>query len=157
VEVHSGGCGPEFTRLAEAEAGAYGVCLHRSAEYLTWRFREDPTVGHEILTARCDGRLVAYAVLTVRAETATLTDLFGVRDGRIIASLVETTVKRAGERECGTVSVSLLESDEWIGMFRELGFVPRGSSHVIVAPSDNVTGDRVVDTRLFLMQGDRDS
>jgi GNAT superfamily N-acetyltransferase len=159
VDVHSGPCGEEFTRLAEAEAAAYGVCLHRSAEYLNWRFRDDPTVGHDIVTARCEGRLVAYAVLTVRAGTATVTDLFGVRDRRILASLTETTVSRAAERKCETVTVSLLESDDWIGMFRELGFVLRGSSEVVVAPSESSSGDRVLDppTRVFLMQGDRDS
>jgi hypothetical protein len=159
IDLHGGLCGNEFTQLAEGEGSAYGVCVHRSAAYLNWRYRSDPTVGHEILTARTGGRLVGYSILTVRGETATLTDLFGVRDRRVLALLAEAAVRRATEHHCSTVVVSLLESHPWTNMFRGLGFVPRDSSHFMLVASAGSTARQVVEApaRLFLMHGDRDS
>jgi hypothetical protein len=159
IERHAGPCGDEFTRLADSEAAAYGVCVRRSAAYLNWRYRADPTVGHEILTARSEGRLLGYVVLTVRADTGTLTDLFGVRDRRILAALADAAVRRASERKCASVVVSLLDTHPWMRMFRGLGFVARDSNHFMLVPSSSSAAGQVVErpARLFLMYGDRDS
>ncbi len=159
LALHEGPCGDEFSRLAEAESQSYGVCLKRSAAYLNWRYRENPTARHQILTARLDGDLVGYAVFTDGAEDATLVDLFGTQDRRVLMALVHATAVSARNRGCATMSVSLLDSHPWVAMFRKLGFVPRESSPLVLSTSADSTLNSVVTAPagLFLTYGDRDS
>jgi hypothetical protein len=159
VDFHRGACGPEFSALAEAESAGYGVCLKRSADYLNWRYRDNPTARHEILTARRGGRLAGFAVFTHDASTATLVDLFGVREPAVLSALVRGAVAVARGRGCATLNVSLLDSHPWVAMFRRLGFRPREASPVVVnaAPESTVTRALAGQTDLFLMFGDRDS
>jgi hypothetical protein len=159
IAPHHGPCGEEFSRLWEAEAVNYGVCLERTPDYLNWRYRENPTAHHEILTARRQDRLVGYAVFTAQGQSALLVDLFGSQDEDILPALAQAVSDLARRRGCTSLSVSLLDSHPWTGMFRKLGFVPRESSPLIVSSVPDATGHALlsVPADLFFMSGDRDS
>jgi hypothetical protein len=159
VALHEGPFGEEFSRLAESESGWYGVCVKRTASYLDWRYRDNPVEPHEILTARLQGRLVAYVVFTCNRDHATVVDLFGTPEPSVLRPLIRATAAIARGRGSMTLSVSLLESHPWAEMFGKLGFVTRESSPFVVARGDGrlSTGAAPEPFKVFVMYGDRDS
>jgi hypothetical protein len=159
IVLHEGWCGEEFSLLARDVGGQYGVCVQRTAEYLNWRYVANPLVCCEILTVRCHGVLVAYAVFTQSGEDAMLMDLFGVRELEVISTLVESLIKLLRKRCVITLSAPLLESHPWMALFQRLGFRAREKSPVVVCPPPGASpdGSSLQGMDWFFMYGDRDS
>lgn len=158
VTTHTGPCGDEFSALARLAARSYGMCVARSAQYLDWRYRENPFRSYQLLTARVDGTLVAYAVLTRDGEAATIVDLFGLPDPATIRALAQQALVMLWKQACSTVSLALPEAHPWVGRLRRLGFRPRDAAPVaLYAPASSALGARVVNRAdWFLTDGDRD-
>ncbi len=157
LALHPGSFGEEFSQLAGAESPSYGMCLQRSAAYLNWRYRENPTASFETVTARRQGRLAGYAVFTRDGAGATLVDLFGSQDHRVLSALVRAVsgvVRRSGG---ASLNVLLLDSHPWVALFRRLGFVRRETSPFVLSAASGSPVDTASDSGLFLMSGDRDS
>lgn len=157
ISIQQGFCGEEFTTLAEPQRGKFAFCLLRTAEYLNWRYLNNPLARHEIVTARRDGRLVGYIAWTQNAGDASIADLFGEEDRQMVRSLVAKIMVLARERGVETLSVSMNESHPWLSLFSEMGFRRRESAPIIIIPSKGFK-DRI-DSKLtgwYLMQGDRD-
>jgi Acetyltransferase (GNAT) domain len=159
IVLHEGWCGEEFSVLAREVGWQYGVCVQRSAEYLNWRYVANPLVRCEILTARCHGVLVAYAVFTQSGEDAMVMDLFGVQDRQVISTLVESLIKFLRKRCVITLSAPLFESHQWRALFQRLGFRARETSPVVIhtPPDASPDGNSLQGMDWFLMYGDRDS
>jgi hypothetical protein len=158
VVVHTQPCGKEFTVLAQEQRGKFSLCLDRSAEYLNWRYVNNPLERHEIVTARRHGRLVGYVVWTRGGEDASIVDFFGEEDSGMARSLVAEIATLAQERGVTTLSVSMNEAHPWFSLFCEMGFRLRDSVPVVIIPSK--TFSHRIHPRLtgwYLMQGDRDS
>ena len=158
VSIHKELCGDEFTALAQEQRGTLGICLQRSAEYLNWRYLNNPLAHHEILTARRRGRLVGYVVWTQAEENASIVDLFGEEDPGMVRCLVAKISALAENRSVMTLSVSINESHPWLSLLSEMGFRVRDSSPVVIIPSKTFAGN--IDPQMtgwYLMQGDRDS
>jgi hypothetical protein len=159
IVLHEGWCGEEFSVLARDVGGQYGVCVQRTAEYLNWRYVENPLVCCEILTARRHGVLVAYAVFTQSGEDAMVMDLFGVQDRQVISTLVESLIKLLRKRCVTTLSAPLFESHPWMALFQRLGFRARETSPVVIytPPGASPDGSSLQGMDWFFMYGDRDS
>ena len=159
IVLHEGWCGEEFSVLARDVGWQYGVCVQRSAEYLNWRYVANPLVRCEILTARCHGVLVAYAVFTQSGEDAMVMDLFGVQDRQVISTLVESLIKFLRKRCVITLSAPLFESHPWTALFQRLGFRARETSPVMIytPPGASPEGSSLQGMDWFFMYGDRDS
>lgn len=159
ISLHEGACGEEFSILDRHLVGQYGVRGQRSAEYLNWRYLANPLYHYELLTARRDNALLAYAVFTHMQEDATLVDLFGVNDPATLNALVNALISLLRERGVMTVSVSMVESHPWAALLRQLGFKERESVPIVVygPPSSPVERRILSEKGWFLMQGDRDS
>jgi hypothetical protein len=158
IAVHQGLCGEEFTSLAEAQRGMFTFCLQRSAIYLNWRYIENPLARHEIITARRDGRLVGYVVLSQSEEDSSIVDLFGEKDSAMVRRLVSAVTALGQQRGLMTVSVWMNESHPWRLLFSQMGFRLRDSAPVMIIPSKTFA-DKIGPqlTGWYLMQGDRDS
>ncbi len=159
MSLHGGECGEEFSVLDREVSGRYGVCIQRSTEYLNWRYRANPLCRYELLTARRDGTLLAYAVFTSAGEDASLVDLFGVEDPTVISDVVNTVVVLLRDRGVVTVSAPMLETHPWIPLLHRLGFRARETSPVVVYVSPGSQSKRSIieGENWFLMHGDRDS
>jgi hypothetical protein len=158
VSFHQGPCGDEFTTVAEKQRDNFWISLRRSAEYLNWRYVENPLARHEIITARRNGRLVGYIVLAQAGEDASIVDLFGAEDLRMMRRLITEVVNLAQKHGAITLSVTINESHPWRFLFSEMGFRVRDSAPVMIIPSK--TFPYKIDPQLtgwYLMQGDRDS
>jgi len=158
MTIQDGPCGEEFTALMHEQRGKFEICLQRSAEYLNWRYANNPLAHHEIVTARRNGRLVGYVVWTQTNEDASIVDLFGEKNPGMLKCLVGEVAARTQKRGVMTLSVSINESHPWRSLFAEMGFHLRDSCPVVIIPSKAFT--RKIDPQLIgwhLMQGDRDS
>jgi hypothetical protein len=157
--VHEGPCGPEFTALSERVAPTYALCLSRSARYLTWRFRENPLQVCEIVTTRRRGQLLAYTVIVQEGTGATLLDVFGVQDHRVITVLLKATLALLYDRGCETVSCGLLDSHPWVPYLKRLGFVTRESTSLMLHTTDEEGpgSPGIAEDVWFLTSGDRDA
>jgi hypothetical protein len=158
IASHDGRCGDEFSVLAKALRGRFGVCAERSAEFLNWRYLDNPMGQYEFLTVRRDSRLQAYAVFTRSGEDGFLVDLFGVDDPVVIKGLVDGLARLLEKQGVMTLSVFMVQSHPWISWLSELGFRVREASPLVVVTSRSVSGGvPLQDQSWFFMQGDRDS
>lgn len=156
VGLHPARCGEEFTALARRESPQQGLCVWRSAEYLNWRYCDNPIQPHDLVTARCDGQLVAYAAITRDAEAPTLVDLFGETEP--LRALVGGTITLLRRRGALRVNAWLRDSHPWATLLRTLGFRPREAAPVIVGISPGSSWARALDdASWFLTYGDRDT
>jgi hypothetical protein len=158
LSVHSGLCGEEFSALARAVSTGYGVCVERSAEYLNWRYLRHFARSYELLTARREDALVAYAVFTQDANNADIVDLFGVQEPAILSEVISGVVALLRQRNVMTVSAPMLASHPHVALFESLGFHAREACPVMVyPPSGHAVGGLGNGEPWFLMQGDRES
>jgi hypothetical protein len=157
--LHHGPCQEEFTGLAREIRGNNGVCVLRSAEYLNWRFLTNPYCEHQLLTARRDGALVAYAIFTMSDGTGAIVDLFGFNEERVLSGLIDDMVRVFQTAGVITASVVLLESHPWRSIFERRGFRPRETKPIVVyRPRVSENRPKPMNSRgWFLMDGDRDS
>lgn len=154
VELLSGRCGEEFTKLAMNIGAKLGTCVERSAEFLNWRYTDHPQQKFEILTAR-QGRLLAgYAVLSQQASRVTIMDLLSLEAPEIRKDLIRAAIALSKSRKCESVQASILASHPYQAEMKSLGFHSRESSPVIFF--DGGKGD-ATNANWFLMEGDRES
>jgi hypothetical protein len=150
-------CGAEFTGLAQTIRDRYGVCIQRTAEYLNWRYFGYQSNSCQMLTARLQGQLVAYAAFTQAGEDAALVDLFGVDEPGVVTSVVAQLVEVLRVRGVVTLSVSILETHPWTRLLRSIGFRPRDASPFVTYTPPRTDASKSVQRSWFLMGGDRDS
>ena len=158
VSTYQGHFGEEFSILAERLRGRLGICIQRSAEYLNWRYEDNPLERYETIAARRHGELEGYAIWTEAGEDACVIDLFGENDPAIVKGLLSEIVATLRRRAVMTLSVWLNDNHPWLSWYTEMGFRVRDSAPIVCVPSPAFAN--VVDLRAgkwFLMQGDRDS
>jgi hypothetical protein len=158
VALHQGPCGEEFSVLARKQASRLGICQKRSAEYLNWRYANNPLARYEFVTARRRGKLNGYAVWTQANEDASIVDLFGEENAGMLKRLVGEVAALTQKRGVITLSVLINECHPWRSLFTDMGFCPRDSCPVVIIPSRTFAGK--INPQLtgwYLMQGDRDS
>jgi len=159
IAVEEGPYAEEFSGLARRVSSPYGVCVHRSAEYLNWRYRVHPTHRYEKLTARRGGILTAYAVFLHQGEDGRIVDLFGADEPAVLSDLVTEAVSIFRRRGVTTVSAPMLASHPRAALLESLGFRARESQPVVtyVSPQASATGITVETQTWYLMDGDRES
>ncbi len=155
VALHDGPCGDEFSAVASRQVATSGVRVQRSAEYLNWRYLENPFCRHEVMTARRAGTLVGYAVFHEQdGRTATVVDMLAP-DAPTVGDLVRGVAGLAWRRGLEAINVTLLGSHPWVRVLARAGFRAREASPVVVYASPVVAWpDRPA---WHLLCGDRDS
>lgn len=155
LSLQQADCGEEFSELASKIGARYGACTERSAEYLNWRYLRNPLANYEILTARRDGDLLAYAIFSHSGEDASVVDIFGADEAVTISALLDALIALLRERAVVTVSAVLIDSHPWIPLFSRAGFKEREKSPVVVYRPAH--GREFEASKWFLTYGDRDS
>ena len=158
VAVHEGRCGEEFSALARRTGEAHGICGERSAQYLNWRYLDNPIQRHELLTARIGATLVGYVAVAREGAAATLVDVFTVPDESVSRALLRHAIARTWAQGATDVRVALVAGASWVTRLTSLGFRPRGDSPVVVytPPGSELDSVLLRDSAWFLTHGDRD-
>jgi len=142
VSDRTGAFGKEFSQLDAAVKIANVIRGQRSAAHLNWRYREDPLQQYQVLTARRNGELIAFAVLFTTSEVVTVVDLFGM-DLQETAVLLLTAIIERFQRSHQTVDAYLSEGSELICHFLRMRFRLRSEAAQIVVyakPRSEVSG-----------------
>jgi hypothetical protein len=142
VSDHTAAFGDEFSKLDAAVKKANVIRGRRSAAHLNWRYREDPLQQYEVLTARRNGELIAFAVLRATSEVVTIVDLFGKELHEAAFSLLAAIVQRF-ERSHQTVEAFLSEGSELVAYFLKMRFRLRSEAAQVVAyarPQSEMSG-----------------
>jgi hypothetical protein len=153
ISLQQKACGNDFSQLAERVGSTFGTCIHRSADYLNWRYLQHPFRKHEILTLHRWDSLVGYAVVNPEGHQLNLVDLFGEQD--TIPVLVQAVVSLARRRKLDTVTVGILAHHPWAAMIRNLGFLQREKCPVLIGR--NGLASTLPCDGWFLINGDRES
>ena len=146
-------CGIEYSELARRVGSSLGTCTVRSAEYLNWRYRRHPRRRYEFLSARQGDELLTYCTFTVSDGIATVADLFGDMEPRVVTGLLLELSALLRERGVASVNLPVLESDSRTGLLRKLGFWAREAVPVMCFAGESTLSS----SEVFLMHGDRES
>jgi GNAT superfamily N-acetyltransferase len=156
IEFHQGEFGEEFSQLARDNSRLWTFHLVRSAEYLNWRFRLDPSGSHEVLTARAEGRLLGYSIFTHREQDGYLEDFCALPIKGLAEALLADTARILKHRGAVAVSIYILEGHPWVNDIKKMSFVSRECCPVVVFAPRLKTPELSNVSNWFLMQGDRD-
>jgi len=159
IGVEDGPCGPEYSDLAARLGARHGLCVHRSADYISWRFLAAPHRRYRLLAARRRGALAGYVVLDREGDVGWIVDLVGADETPVIRSLVLAAVERFRHEGLATAALTVLDGHPWITHLAGLGFRSREARPVIVCTGEGralIPGDG--DGKPWLLvQGDRES
>src|SRR4029077_4421533 len=75
VTQHEGVFGEEFSDLDRNTRDLHTIRGLRTAEYLNWRYRQNPFNRYRVIVARRGAQLLGYAVLEMAERNWILTDL----------------------------------------------------------------------------------
>jgi hypothetical protein len=159
IESHRGECGEEFTLLARRARRPQCIAVIHSADYLNWRYQQNPLYYYEMFTVRRDGELLGYAIFLHEGEDAMLADLFGIDEGPVLEALLAHAGKLMKVRGVQTLSAAINESDPWLRILQNQGFETREFIPMMIyEPYAAVPSGRKIEQQKWcLMHGDRDS
>ncbi|MGQ0793013.1 MAG: hypothetical protein ACT4NX_02885 [Deltaproteobacteria bacterium] len=155
--VHEGRFAGEFSVFDESVLGALAVYGRRAAEYLNWRYLDNPCRRYEVFTLRRGGRLVAYSVITVNNNTeAIAVELMG--SGKEMRHLLRALSGALRGRGIEALSVMALGASALASFLGKSGFYRRESApFVVCAATGSEIGDLARDAgNWFLTHGDQD-
>jgi hypothetical protein len=144
IRKYDGRFSEEFSRLDRLVSTTGVVRACRSAEYLNWRFKDDPSGttqmpcgnmgGYRLLEARRAGELVAFAIFFIQTDgVASVIDLFGVDLHQNGSSLLEAVIEVCRKENVSSVHGFSSESNELSALFRNAGFSARERLARVVA------------------------
>ena len=133
ITLHSGRFGEEFSLLDEQLARKEVIRARRQAPDLNWRYREDPLHEYQILTARHGRELVAFVVVWVAGQDASVVDFFGLRFPGVAVALLEAAVQHCRRASVQTVEAFLSDDHEFSAALKEAHFRCRSAAARVVA------------------------
>ena len=140
-------CSDEYSELAVQVGSSLGDCTLRSAEYLNWRYHDNPRYRYESLAAYRDGKLQGYCFFSVDNDQVHISDLFGTQEQEIFDGLLGELGRLLRSRGISAIHISVLASDPRLSLLKKLGFWSRESVPVVTCGG----------SRFLLMHGDRES
>jgi hypothetical protein len=125
--------GEEFSKLDERVGGSAGIRSRRRAEDLNWRYGRDPLHPYQILVARRNGELQAFAVFAVLEDDCYMADLFGLSLEQTGPLLADAISEAARQGSLQTVQALLAEGHWLEEALCRAGFRHRGPAQYVVA------------------------
>jgi hypothetical protein len=143
----------------DAVQDGYPVIGVRDAQYLRWRYADNPMSRTHMLVAEESGRLAGYVLYVQVGNEAHLKDIFPMHRREVVAALVSQLTRigyRAGWR---SLSLTLLETNPLRPLLAALGFRQREETTQMFGycPDDRPWATAVYDCHSWrLTVGDRD-
>jgi|SRR5208337_806092 len=143
--LHTGDFGPEFSTLDEAVSSSGAVRIRRRAEDLNWRYRVNPYQQFETLTARRNGELIAYVIISMTDNDASVIDLFGRELETVGPALLQNLAELLRPRGLDTLRALVTGDARSIPLLRQNGFSHRApAARVVAFSAPGSAADRVL-------------
>jgi len=148
-----------FTRLHERVSRRFPVCGGRRAEYLNWRYRENPLRRSQVLTAWRGGEMRGYVVFHHHLIDGYIEDLSGEEIPGLARELLAATVGRLRRAGALTVSAWALEGSPLVASLRGAGFFQMKGYPLVVCTKPGGPFDGLVTDagKWFVTRGDQDT
>jgi stage V sporulation protein SpoVS len=158
LSIYQDPFGEEFTELDRRLAGRYPLCLSRTADYLNWRYRNNPLLQYQVFTARRSGRLQAFAVVGVEGQDAMLVDVFGDVQTSDVDELLAGVIELGRQAKVQAIHAPALAGTDLALALQRSGFYTREGTPMVVGTQMGSRLAQVVakPANWWLTQGDRD-
>ena len=158
VEILNGRFSGEFDELDDRISGSFPVYGRRGAEYLNWRYRDDPLRKFEALMVRKGKTLEACTVFRRAGHDGHVVEVFGDdREGAVRTALA-ATLEKLKQNGVETVSIPALESSPVADLLKKMKFLPREAHPFVVCSKAGGDLAAIVENSesWFYTHGDRD-
>jgi hypothetical protein len=158
ISVHEGVFQEEFTTLDCSISDRHTIRGLRSAEYLNWRYGQNPFNRYRVVVARRDGQLVGYAVIEVTEPSWILTDLHAIEGADTISCILAYVDRLADASHVDSINIPIMEGAPLVRYLRQAGFYAREATPIVARVGD-LQGPSPVPNghNWFLTHGDRES
>lgn len=155
----------QVSSLARHVAARHAWMVRRDAEYLNWRFVDNPSRAHEIVGLfSSDHRFVGYAIVqkpTHSNSIGYLVDVLGLDESVEIAA-VEAGLATLQSSGASVAQATAIDGSWWGRQLESWGFLrPRPENHLMVIvnvldPTHPLAAPSLDPTSWYLTDGDRD-
>jgi hypothetical protein len=158
VEPLKGRFSDEFDELDDRISGSFRVYGRRKAEYLNWRYRDDPLRKFEALTVRKGKTLEACTVFRRAGRDGLVFEAFGDDREGAVRTVLAATLEKLKQSGVETVSVPALESSPVADLMKRTKFFPREAHPFVVCSKAGSDLAAIVENSesWFYTHGDRD-
>jgi hypothetical protein len=158
MTVHDHVFGEEFTTLDSSTADSLTIRGRRTAEYLNWRYLENPFSRYRVFVARRGAQLLGYTVLEISESNWILADFQAIDEGVTIPCLLRYLDELAETCGVDSISTPIMERATVVRHFRAAGFYARETQPVVAsAGNEGTPADANPGLSWFLTHGDRES
>ena len=149
--------GEEYGHVWTQAEEQFGLCVRRSAQYLSWRYLQNPGGVTTMLAARRNGKLLGFSVAAQEGRSALLLDCVVGGDQGAAKAMLRTMSAQFRDQGLERLDVSTFPGTWWANQLAGLGFVPRESSPVVAYLSTQARNRfGPLDMQWVVMPGDRD-
>jgi hypothetical protein len=158
VEPLKGRFSEEFDELDDRISGSFRVYGRRRAEYLNWRYRDDPLRKFEALMMRKGKTLEACTVFRRAGRDGLVLEAFGDDREGAVRTVLAATLEMLKQSGAETVSVPALESSPVADLMKRTKFFPREAHPFVVCSKAGSDLAAIVEKSesWFYTHGDRD-
>jgi len=158
VSIHEGPFGEEFTALDTNTADSNMIRVLRTAEYLNWRYRQNPFNRYQVAVARRGSQLLGYAVLEMNGLDCILSDLHAIDEANTIPGILAFLDHLTTAFNVDSISTPIMEGAALVRYLHRAGYFPREGLPVVACVGDVKPPHTVQKAQnWFLMHGDRES
>jgi GNAT superfamily N-acetyltransferase len=154
--LHEGEFGEEFTTLDSQTVRGNRVRATRTAEYLNWRYRQNPLRQYWTVTARRDAGLQGYVTFEDRRTEWVIADCAAENEDAVIPAILTYITHLAQRMGIETLCASAIEESSLSRHLKRAGFWARESSS-FVAYTDTKHSALIARKDFVLLEGDRES
>jgi len=147
-----------FTDLAERVSPHLKIAGSRTADYLNWRYIDNPLARFYVVALEDDGHLLGYAVWREKGKDATLMDLFGEQEATVSEAILAGVIYTMKQQGVHSLNAPVLPTSLLAPILERWGFRARESAPFVVSTQSKGRWDGMVndETNWFLTPGDRD-
>ena len=130
----------------------------RTADYLNWRYLDNPLGDHDVFIVEEDEMIRGYIVVRREDETATVTDFMAEPESSVTDALLSRTIDSVRGTSIRTLSVPVLQNSALVPTLEGWGFQPRESRPFVVSTQHGGPLDGTVNraANWYHTDGDRD-
>ncbi len=153
--------GREFDELFARVAAQHAVITVRDAEFLHWRFVQNPLVrDFQIYRFEREEQLCGYAIIGIESNAARILDCLVEDEARMLRSMLVQLIRAMRTRRIPTLAVRAMSASAIVRQARQLGFwfQDRKDAGVAVYAAKNSPLAQTAheEKHWFMTQADRD-
>jgi len=131
--LFEGRFGEEFTALDKNVPSKDSIRSRRAAEDLNWRYRDDPLLQYQVITARKGGNVEGFVILLKSGDDAYVVDLFGSNLDETAPALIDAAAAEHSKKKIQALHAFCPPNSPMAALLESCSFRHREASARVVA------------------------